>query len=102
MCFSGKPHSSTGVNHGATIVKMDRVEVVVFDFGLEDGPVGDYSCGTIKWNWGPWEDGTMSCKQTCSWIGFWRVAVSECLSQYCGEDVRYSLLHLLSVLWSSF
>ena len=44
MCFSGKPHSSTGVNHGATIVKMDRVEVVVFDFGLEDGPVGVYSC----------------------------------------------------------
>ena len=44
MCFSGKPQSSTGVNHRAAIVKMDHVEVVVFDFGLEDGPVGVYFC----------------------------------------------------------
>nr|POF25401.1 hypothetical protein CFP56_15396 [Quercus suber] len=44
MCFSVKLHSSTGVNNGAAIKKMDSVEVVVFDFGLEDGPVGVYSC----------------------------------------------------------
>ncbi|KAK7861046.1 hypothetical protein CFP56_029236 [Quercus suber] len=53
MCFSVKLHSSTGVNNGAAIKKMDSVEVVVFDFGphnsqLNVGAEVEEMCGSDR------------------------------------------------------